>query len=73
MNEIQSKENVKVKEKPQKEWLFMVYPPDDEYNYYHYKNGFRAWGDIELGSKMIFLTSIISIIVSIIALIVHYK
>lgn len=54
-------------EKPQKELLFMVYPPNKFYSYYHYKNGFRAWGDIELGSKIAFFTSLISLLASIIA------
>ncbi len=26
-----------------KDWLFTVYPPNDFYDYWHYKNGFRAW------------------------------
>lgn len=57
-------------EKPQRDWLFIVYPPDDEYNYYHYKNGFRAWGDIDLASKIAFFTSLISLAASVIAFIV---
>ena len=61
------------KENPQKELFFMVYPPDEEYEYYHYKNGFRAWGDIDPVSKITFFTSLISLLSSIIAIIMRYK
>lgn len=45
--------------------FFIVYPPDDEFNYYHYKCGLRAWGDCNPVSKFALLLSIISLIISI--------
>ena len=47
----------------------MVYPPDEEYNYYHYKNGFKAWGEFDPVSKIAFFTSLITLIASVIVLI----
>ena len=55
--------------KPQKDLFFMVYPPDEEYNYYHYKNGFKAWGEFDPVSKIAFFTSLITLIASVIVLI----
>lgn len=54
------------KRKPQKELFFMVYPPDEEFNYYHYKCGLKAWGDFEPVSKLTLIVSIIALIISII-------
>ena len=57
------------KRKPQKEIFFTVYPPDEEFNYYHYKCGLKAWGDFEPVSKIAFFTSLISLVASVITMI----
>ena len=52
---------------PHKGLLFWVYPPNEEFDYWHYKNGFKAWEDCELGSKIHLIVALISLAVSIIA------
>lgn len=42
--------------------MFKVYPPDEEYEYSHYKSGFKAWNAYSLIEKLSLVVSIISLI-----------
>lgn len=41
-----------------------IYPPNEEYPYPHYKNGFRAWSSFPLTSRVALIISLIALIVS---------
>lgn len=42
--------------------IFKVYPPDEEYDYPHYKSGFKAWSAYSLLDKLSLVVSIIVLI-----------
>lgn len=44
--------------------MFKIYPPNEKYDYPHYKNGLKPWREYPLIDKISLIASIISLIVA---------